>query len=727
MDAKQLARLVEMFKTEAREHLAVLNRHLLTLERLTDSGEKAALLEEIFRAAHSLKGAARTVGFQQVETLAHDMEAVFGAARNGEIELNAHICDVLYATLDAIETLLNTAAAGSETPLDVSELTGRLEGALNGKAVKVLPSLSETPVAVEFAKPFPEPVSANPASEDTIRVNISKLEALMAQAGELLVFKISAEQRLADLKKLRKGLRRQRKDWRKHSHAQPEYWQRASHMMMGELLNELTTLEHSLANDTVRMNMVIDNLQDEIRQARMLPFSTITPGFERLVRDVAHQLGKNVVLHLRGEALEVDKKILEEVRDPIMHLIRNAVDHGIEMPEERGHKPAPSILHLNFSQSGNFITITVKDDGRGIDLEAVKAAAIESGAISAADAARLSPSEIAHLILLPGLSTNSHITTISGRGVGLDVVRHQLESLHGQISIETIPGLGTTFQLIVPLTLATTHSLMVRIGEETYALPLASVVKIVTLRREDIHSINGREVISVNKQPVALVRLAELLKLPAPPVNLDSRIKAVLVRSAETQVAFVVDELVGEQEMVIKSLGKQLQRIRNITGATLLGNGEVMMILNPAELIRTAQGAPTVQIFAAAPKEENLIEQTILVVDDSITTRTLEKNILEAAGYHVITAMDGAEALRFLHNNPCDLVVSDVQMPQMDGLELARAVKSSNTLNHLPLILVTSLESQTDRERGLAAGANAYIVKRGFDQADLLATIRQLI
>jgi two-component system, chemotaxis family, sensor kinase CheA len=709
MDAAKLTKLVAMFKNEAVDHIAVINRELLAIERAPSDEAQNGRLEEIFRAAHSLKGAARTVGFSQVETLAHQLESVLGQARNGELELTSQVCDDLYRSLDAITNILQQS-----TEVEWLETVSRNNGELEIAVPQSEPS---------NGKSGPRAVAAA-LNDETIRVNIGKLEDLMAQASELLIFKITAEQRLAELKQIRTGFRNQHKAYQKSQLAHSDL----NSTWLSELYARLAGLEHQLTNDTLQLGIVIDSVQDNIRQARMLPFDSIVGGFQRMVRDLAHQLGKDVVLEIEGEATEVDKKILEAVRDPIMHLLGNAIDHGIELPEERRYKQKPpqSRIRLTFRQVGNFMTITVEDDGRGLDLVAIRDTVTNAEAYSEHELAGMTEAEIAHLILLPGISTHHQVTHLSGRGVGLDVVRHKIESLHGQIEIQTQADLGTCFTLKVPLTLATAHGLLVKVADEIYVIPVSAVTKIVIAHKEDVQTINGRDVLSVNGVPTALVHLAEIVELPTNQIETGDLLRCVVLHTGEVQIAFVVDELVGEQELVLKSLGKQLAHVPNIAGATLLGTGDVVIILNPAEIIRAAQGKSS-RVPVVSRNQETETIHTILVVDDSITTRTLEKNILEAAGYHVVTAMNGLEALRYLQYNHCDLVVSDVQMPLMDGIELAQTVKKSATLNHLPLILVTSLEAQADRERGMTAGANAYIVKSGFDQDDLLSTIRQLL
>lgn len=747
MDEKQVANLVAMFRSEAKDHLAALNRDLLAVERGPADGDRQRLLEEIFRGAHSLKGAARTVGFSQIENIAHHLESVFGAARRGQLALSPGVCDVLYEGLDAIEAILAGSPAAHEVPIEPGDLIERLEIVRQGDE-----SLGSRQSSVARPRPRPEsPLVSLPAlaeeaptgTDETIRVDIAKIEVLMAQASEMLVSKISAEQRLTDLKAIRADLDRQNRAWRKQSWllTHPSHNGHRDSAAMADLLNanqahlstlsrSLKALEQSLASDTLKLGLVIEDMQDSIRQVRMLPFSIILGGFERMVRDLGRELGKEVVVAIQGAEVELDKKVLEYIRDPIMHLLRNAVDHGIEPPDERevAGKPSQGTINLVIAHQGGLVSITVEDDGRGLDMEAIKQAALRGRVISETDLETMSAEAIARLALLPEVSTREQVTDLSGRGIGLDVVRQRMESLQGRIEIASQPGQGSCFQMIVPVSLATARGLLVAVMDEVYALPLSAIVKVVAVQSTDIRAVGGREMITIDGQPTALVRLVDVLERPLPAADTPAEGLAVLIRAGGTQIAYLVDDALGEQEMVIKGLGTQLARVRNVAGATLLGSGQVVIILNPAELVRSTQRAPShgSPTFAARQTEAQR-QRHILVVDDSITTRSLEKNILEAAGYTVITAVDGQDAISGLHNNDIDVIVADIQMPRMNGFELTEAVKSSDVFGELPVILVTSLDSQADRERGLAAGADAYIVKSAFDQEDLLATIEQFL
>jgi CheY-like chemotaxis protein/chemotaxis signal transduction protein len=377
-------------------------------------------------------------------------------------------------------------------------------------------------------------------------------------------------------------------------------------------------------------------------------------------------------------------------------------------------------------QRGGEVRVSVSDDGRGFDLNALRSAAESHGGPAISENA--SASDIINLAFLPGVSTAQQVTTLAGRGVGLDVVKRCLEAIQGRILVDSTPGKGTTIQLLVPTSVTMTRGLLVRIGMEEYMLPLLAVEKIIELHADAIFTIEGQPAVNIDGKPLPLASLATILKRPQPEKKKAEKLPAVIICVAEQRLVLVVDEIVTEQELAVMPLGKLLRRVRNVTGAALLGDGRPVVILNTADLVRVAKAAEVRHI----PLQKRTAEDVkpiphILVVDDSITTRTLEKNILEAAGFHVYTATDGTGAIRQLGEHPVDLVVTDIQMPQMDGISLTRHLRESNEYNNLPVILVTSLETREDREQGMMAGANAYIVKRGFDQAELLATIQQLL
>jgi two-component system chemotaxis sensor kinase CheA len=610
--------------------------------------------------------------------------------------------------------------------------------------------------------------------DETIRVSVSKLDALMAQFSELLNAKIRAEQRLTEVRQMQMLAANWQKEWqslrsnynrllrnghkadyrpptadRQLATGEPKFPTPYSLLPttyaqkdIATLVDFLTynqdrlrafsaqanTLYRQVANDTLRMSLIISELQEEIKRVRMLPLRTITVTFGRMVRDLAREQGKQISPTIMGGETELDKRILEQIKDPLIHLLRNAVDHGLETPEARRQagKPAEGQITLAASQQGHNIVIIMSDDGGGLDLAAIRLAAARRGLMPLAEAEKLSDAEVANLIFDPGLSTSKIITDISGRGVGLDVVRQNVEALQGILDVSSVPGQGTTFTLTLPLTLTSSHGLLVRSGEQIFALPLTTVERMLHVNGSDIASVSGKEAITYQHKPVALARLAELLELPIRTPDSD-RVTIVIIAVAEKRLGLIVDDLVGEQEIVIKNMGKQLAKVSGLAGATVLGSGQVILVLHAADLVKLA--ARTRISVTSGPELRQSAEcKTILVVDDSITTRTLEKNILEAAGYQVRLATDGEEALAVLvTDGPANLIVSDINMPRLDGFDLTYRLKQDSRFADIPVILVTSLDSPADKARGIEVGADAYIVKSRFDQGSLLETIEQLI
>ncbi len=486
--------------------------------------------------------------------------------------------------------------------------------------------------------------------------------------------------------------------------------------------------------DSFAVNMTRDHrqfaraarlLDDEVRRVRMLPFAQSCQGLDRNVRDLALAEGKQVELVVEGGEVELDRSVLEGLKDPLLHLVRNAVDHGIEMPDQRraAGKPATARVTVSAALRGTQVEVVVADDGAGIDRESVRRQAAQRGHdVPALDR------DLIDMIFLPGFSTAPLITNISGRGIGLDVVKSRVEGLHGATSIASEPGQGTRFALSVPLTLTTLRVLLVRAAGQSFALASAHVGKLVRVDPHDLRTIKGREMWARDGAPLPVALLSEALGLAGnEPPSRNAKLPGLVVVAGDRRMLFVVDELLAEQEIIIKGLGPRVSRLRFFSGATILPDGAVALVLNASGLLHAALArssglSSSLPAQAVAPMRKRL-----LVVDDSLTTRTLEKSILEAAGYEIAVAVDGEEGWKALQENGADLLVTDIEMPRMDGFELTEKVRRSERFGDLPIILLSSRASDSDKARGIEVGANAYIVKRTFEQTELLATIAQLL
>jgi two-component system chemotaxis sensor kinase CheA len=626
--------------------------------------------------------------------------------------------------------------------------------------------------AAEPAPPkreFGEPGAPAHLPDETIRVATNKLDSLMAQVGELLISRIAAEQRIPEIKSVARELAEWdeelgefRTKYRKLPLPRPALDGEEEEFIDEEAVAKLRLHVDFLAGfvdesqqrlratrasfaefvrgieaDGRRMSRVTSDLQDSVRRTRMLPVSTVFDPLPRIVRDLAKELGKQVALTIEGAETEVDRAVLEEIRAPLSHLIRNSVDHGVESPEVRvasGKSPEGS-LSISASQRGGNLQIEVSDDGAGIDADRVRASAVGKGYLSKDAAAALPDREAIQYIFRPGVSTSAVVTEVSGRGVGMDVVRETVERLHGMLDVESKSGVGTRFLLSLPLTVATTRCLLVRARGDMFALPIANIVRIQRVDTEQVQSLQGRQVMQMDDGAVMVAHLGDVLELSTNGAPMEAEIQerwlpTVVVGSAEQRAGLLVDELAGSQEMVIKNLPWPLVRVRNAAGATVLGTGEILVVLNAADLVRAVTSGTCATVAESIPQVGAGAEsgpRTVMVVDDSIVTRSLEKSILENAGYKVRVAAEGAEAWNILQSEACDILVSDIVMPVMDGFELTKKVRADRRLKELPVILVTSLGSDDDHERGVQAGADAYIVKGSFTQDRLLETIRRLI
>lgn len=726
------ARLLAIFRVEAEEHLQALTANLLTLERSLPPEQAREVIEVTFREVHTLKGAARSVSLMDVEALCQACESVLSRATRGQLVLSQPILNRLQETVDGVARLL----AGSGNPSTVSEMISRLEQASADRGPGVG---GQGTGAAKFLPPSPArpPTSAQPV--DTIRLATTKLDALLLQAEDLLVPKLAAEERVREARgfveavnRCRTVLNRVRAVERPSGDCGPGAAKPA------ELESGLWTVEaqaedllRHLAIDQRTISRAVDDLQDELRRIRLTPASAVLDLFPRMVRDLARGHGKEVEWEVQGADLEVDRKVLEAMKEPLIHLVRNAIDHGIEPPEARaqaGKAPRGQVAVTIASLEGGRIEIRVEDDGGGIDLVRVKAAAVRARLLTAEEAEALTDDQTLDLIFRSGLSTSPIITDLSGHGLGLAIVKERVERLGGQIRIETRAGAGMTVRTILPATIATFRGLLVQAGGQPFLLPTEAIKQAIRVANDAIEHVEGREAIRWNGQPLSIARLSGLLGLSeqAEQPEPGSKQPCIIVKSGEAQVGLLVEELVGDREVLVKEIGPPLVRVKNIAAAGLLGTGQVVLILRPTDLLRSIREITRPPAKAVAPEGKGH-QPVLLVVDDSITTRTMEKNLLEAAGYQVKVAVDGMEAWTLLNTEEYDLVVSDVDMPRMDGFELTARIRADRKLSKLPVVLVTALESRENKERGIEVGANAYILKSSFDQSSLLEFIRRLV
>lgn len=777
-----LKRLLATFKVEAAEHIATISRGLIDFEKSPSEGTRQEILELIFREAHSLKGAARSVDLADIEAICQALEGLFAVLKSKGISPSPDLFDILYQSVDIIEKLVGSLDQ-TDARVDASEQQRIRESLLNAARGNIRSpgsvqrkqaldtSAVATPERVSDFHPVSEssPPSLSPdaatqlstekqVSSETVRVSVGKLDSLLRQIEELISAKLTIQQQTVYVKDVKAMIDKWIDSW---SIIQPEYRElvrmaesatpeqdhrggrqsahrikeflEANREFVSTLDQRLRLMKKSNADNYRSVSAMVDALLDDMKDVLMFPFSSLLELFPKLVRDLSREQGKEISIEIRGGEIEIDKRILQELKDPLIHIIRNSIDHGIEEPTVRIDKQKSAtgniLIAVSQKDSGN-VEVLIADDGAGIDTEKVMSAAANIGVMSRDEAGHMDDAQALDLVFRSGVSTSSIITNISGRGLGLAIVREKVEKLGGTIRLETRPDQGTAFLLLLPLTLATFRGILVAVGDQKFALPTMQVEKIQALGKGAVRTVANKDTIQFSGRTISFVRLEDVLELPIRERNdgVSGASQAVVLGKPGSEIAFGVDEILNEEEILVKPLGRQLGRVRNIAGATVLGTGKVVLILNTSDLLKSAVKVNTgAKRIAASGSAVSSAKRSILIVEDSITSRTLLKNILESAGYQVATAIDGYDGFAALQERTFDLVVSDIQMPRLDGLDLTEKIRADEKFSTLPVVLVTSLATPEDKKRGIDVGADAYIVKSSFDQSNLLETIKRLI
>ena len=759
--SKLIQRLMATFLEELEEHVGSFNRNLLALEK--DPEHHAESLKSLFRTAHSLKGAARAVNVVLIEKACHQLEEILGGLRDGQVPRQPEIFALLFAAADGLEEAgMRLREQQDLTDAPLALLLPRLEAAApvspkthaqkeprpakTPSGQPTAPAKKQEPASLPAAGTGEGQPETSPGS-GSLRVSAEKLDLLLARIGELLIARRRVETRLQDLSSIQEFVDQWQNQWQRVEKtvaqllpeqvgagpAAPARLARPANLMVRQtgdhlrrLNKDLQRLAKGMRGDNRLLEQTALPLDEEVRRVRMLPFDQACAGLERMVRDLAQAGGKEATLAIEGADVELDRSILEGLKDPLRHLVRNAVDHGLETPQERQQagKPVSGRITVSASLRGSQVEVVVQDDGKGLNLDAIRQQARRHHLAEPAN-----EHDLAHLIFLPGFSTAAIISDVSGRGVGMDVVKSQVEALHGTVDLSFAPSAGTRFTLTVPLTLTTLRAVLVRVGAETYAFAGTNVHKLVRVDLDNLRSMAGRDMVTLGGTPLPFAFLGDVLQPLAPrAAGPNNKVPALIVSAGERQMVLAVDEFLTEQEVVIKSLGARIRHAPLVAGATLLPSGRIALVLNAANLIRAALlKVPQAWPQAGETAAPQSTRKRLLVVEDSVTTRTLEKSILEAVGYEVATAVDGQAAWHYLQEHEPDLIVSDVDMPNMDGFALTEAVRASPKLRATPVILVTARGTDEDKARGIQVGADAYLVKSSFDQRNLLETIAQLL
>jgi two-component system chemotaxis sensor kinase CheA len=723
------ARLLVTFLGEFEEQLLVMNADLLALEGEPADPER---LKSLFRVAHTLKGAARAAQVPEVEGACHALESLLAAARDGKVALKAAHFERLFSAADALADAQVRLTAGESLS---GAAVGKVAVALAGAGLDAaFTTASRAPKAAGRADgAVPAALPALRRTDGQVRVGAEMLDSVLAAAGQLFVVGGSAATRPARAEAMREAAARASARWRRSARglrlvleragASPSETQALADVdaELRRLAQDADHLAGELTKDARALARVSDDMLGGVRRLRMRPFSDACESLPRAIRDLAASQGKEAQLKIDGGEVLADRAVLDGLREALLPLVRNAVDHGIEAPAARAGagKSRSGQVTVAAALRADRIVVTVSDDGAGLDVAAIRALLVRRGLPIPSD-----EREMVRAIFDGGLTTNAEVTKISGRGVGLDIVRAAVAGIRGSIEVAWQAGAGTTFALTCPPVLASIRALLVTVGSQVLAIPVSHVERVLRVRPEDMRRGEGQDLLA-GERPIPLVALARLMP-PLPERPVSGVVAAAVLVAGERRLAVVVDELTEAREIMLQPLRHGPDPLPLISGAAMLDTGRVALILDPAAVVAAGLSLRTPGVVraeaAAGPAR-----RTVLVVDDSLTTRTLEQSILEAAGYDVVTAADGVEGWRAIQERGADAVVADIEMPRMDGFALCEAIRSAKRLTRLPVILVTALETPEHRARGLAVGADAYIGKSSFDQKNLLDTLRQLL
>ncbi len=732
--------LTEIYKLDADERIKTLNKHILSLEREPSNQE---LIEDTMREAHSLKAASRIVNHPEVQALSHKMEEFFINLQNEKKDFPSEVSDLILKILDSLETSVSEFVEEKPSSINVDVWGARLDAAKEGK----VESFQQADVAQEVAQEAPnvipletvrkETISKEPKQQKTtVRIGTDKLDNLINLSGEIYTNVLNLDRNTSSLRafssyfvQLLSAFDQFSSNLRQEEIESPKVKEL---LVKNEaMIRKLQEMFSSYFETTSRVSLNFvhlgSQLQDEVMQSRMLSASTLFEPYERYVRDAARETGKVINLELEGAETQIDRNIIELLKDPLTHLIRNACDHGIESLAERSKagKPEAATLKISAIHQADRVIVTVEDDGRGINEAKIVQKVKEKGLIPSEKLNQLARGELLNFIFLHGFSTSDKVTTTSGRGVGLDVVKSSLNQVGGNIQVETENKKFTRFILSLPLTLTVTKTLLVEVGGEKFCFPLTRIEGVHQIDQSVIQTIQGKEAVNIHDEMVPIVHLGALWSLSTEK-DISEKKDLLLLGDSTFKIALCVDRFLEEKEVVTKSLDRRLGWLADLSGGTILDNGQVAYVVNIDSVLRSisdykGQGITQEQIHKLEKRKK------ILVVEDSLTVRELEKTVLKNQGFEVETAMDGMDAFNKLKEAHFDLVVTDVEMPRMNGLELIGVMKKETVLAAIPTIIVSYRESEQDKRKGLDVGADRYLVKSKYDNKTLLSAIDELI
>jgi two-component system sensor histidine kinase and response regulator WspE len=731
--------MLDLFKTELEGNIETLSTGLLTLEEKPDDSKQ---LEKLMRASHSIKGAARLVGIDAVVKLAHAMEDCFVAAQNASIRINEASTDTFLKCIDLLKTISHLTSAEhagwlQQNTQTLSTLIHTLDQIKAGKSIAQDAVKSKSGAVVSTPENQTNKVSEVAMQDAMVRVSATRINTLMGLAGELTV----SSSWIRSFSKSVLGLKKKHNDLidtinRLRSILESRHITELELDLLNNIQSRAETYREALTNQLIdiddfdRRSMTLaSRMNHEIISSRMRPFRDGIQGYKRMVRDIARSLNKRVTLEIRGEDTQVDREILEKIEAPINHMIRNAMDHGIEFPDERraSNKDETGKIVLEAKHNAGQLSITIEDDGRGVDIERLRRKVLERNLVSQAMAENLSKSELLDFLFLPAFSTRDEVTELSGRGVGLDVVHSTMQELRGKLHANTELGQGMKIHMELPLTLSVIRCLLVKLANELYAFPLAGINTLLKIRRTDISLLEDKQYITYGDKHVGLIHCAQILGFNSE--QSGDEVPVVIIGDWNNLYGIVVDELVGERNLALRPLHSRLGKIKDLSAAALNDDGDPILILDVDDLIQSIRaiisGKDIIKVGFGGDQGQSV--KRVLVVDDSLTVREVEKKLIESRGYAVDIAVDGVDAWNTVRSGEYSLVVTDVDMPRMNGIELVRLIKNDAALRNLPVMMVSYKDRPEDRQKGLEAGADYYLTKGSFHDETLIDAVRDLI
>lgn len=773
-------RLLGAFRGESSERMRVLSSDLTMLEKGGQDQDAHKLIESSYRELHSLKGAARAVGLEAVERYCQNFESFFSVLKKNGLLPSKSVCSYMLRWLDVLHEILlqeddsdsslsapsaaiailqmqeladspglvsipDEADSAGETSKEVVTGTGQIfEDAPVSEITEPVKNVSDvkkvdsgTQISGNGDAEDVPAASSRISINDTVRISSSFLTGLLLRTEELIFFRNSQTARAKEVQAL-DSIFSDYLSFFQHVYEEKKVTSDQDELVVYKDMNKklesfsrrMSSLSSAVQKAQWELSSKVDSLLGDFKNSMLLPFSSLLEVFPRLIRSLSVDQGKKCELEVFGENVRIDRRILEMLQDPLMHMVRNSIDHGIENEADRmaSGKSVTGKIFFSITQTDrDVVKIVYGDDGRGIDSEKLRLTAMQQGLVSREEAERMDRRSILELVFVSGMSTSEIITDISGRGLGMAIVRDKIESLGGSVVVASPEGKGIRIVMNIPVALTSFRGIVVETGGRVFVVPKSGIRKVLLVRQEDIGSVGGRETILYSGRPIPLIGLSDILELGAAETDKTS-FPVFIMGKGRKATAISVEELLGEQDVMAKSMGPMLKRVRNISGISMLGSGKLAPILHAPDMIRTALGINSGVKLRSFSHQVGVKEmKNVLVAEDSITSRMLLKNVLEAAGYSVSTAVDGRDALNRIKHDLPDILVSDVEMPHMDGFTLTAEVRKMAQSSSLPIVLVTSLGSQEDRERGVDAGADAYIIKSSFDQSNLLEVISRLV